>query len=90
MSRSKGGGLWWLVARGASSWHMSMYGGRGRGSGLVGGRWWRGRMSLLMSAGVTEGRKEGKGRGQNRRKEECRTFHYLIQIVSLGDKRQDI
>lgn len=57
---------------------------------LVGGRWWRVRMSLLMSAGVTEGRKEGKGRGQNRRKEECRTFHYLIQIVSLGDKRQDI
>lgn len=39
---------------------------------------------LLMLAGVT------RGGGQNRRKEECRTFHYLIQIVSLGDKRQDI
>lgn len=39
---------------------------------------------LLMLAGVT------KGGGQNRRKEECHTFHYLIQIVSLGDKRQDI
>lgn len=39
---------------------------------------------LLMLAGVTM---EG---GQNRRKEECHTFHYLIQIVSLGDKRQDI
>lgn len=39
---------------------------------------------LLMLAGFT------MGGGQNRRKEECHTFHYLIQIVSLGDKRQDI
>lgn len=38
MSRSRGGGLWWLGARGVSPWHMSMYGGWGRGSGLVG--WW--------------------------------------------------
>lgn len=39
---------------------------------------------LLMLAGGT------MGGGQNRRKEVCHTFHYLIQIVSLGDKRQDI
>lgn len=41
-------------------------------------------LELLMLVGVT------MGGGQNRRKEECHTFHYLIQIVSLGDKRQDI
>lgn len=38
---------------------------------------------LFDSGGVTKG-------GKYRRKEECHTFHYLIQIVSLGDKRQDI
>lgn len=42
------------------------------------GRAWRGYMSLSMPAGVT------MGGAQNRRKEECHTFHYLIQIVSLG------
>lgn len=40
---------------------------------------------LLMLAGLTmrggQKRKEG-------RKEECHTFHYLIQIVSLGDKNR--
>lgn len=34
------------------------------GSGLVGRRWLRLRMSLLMSAGVTKGRKGGREEGK--------------------------
>ena len=39
-------------------------------------------VGLLMLGGVT------MTGGENRKKEECHTFHYLIQIVSLGDKNR--
>lgn len=42
------------------------------------------RHDFLMLTGVAMGWE------QNTLKEECHTFHYLIQIVSLRDKRQDI
>lgn len=44
-----------------------------------------GHCAWLVNAGWTYNERRAKKEG---RKEECHTFHYLIQIVSLGDKNR--